>query len=60
LIPAPKPEDPAGLAALKTEIGRCWPMTSLLDMLKAADLRIGFANAFRTVTDHENLSRAAL
>ena len=35
-------------------------MTSLLDMLKEADLRIGFTNAFRTVTDHENLSRAVL
>ena len=35
-------------------------MTSLLDMLKEADLRIGFTNAFRTVTDHENLSRTAL
>src|SRR5207302_11453253 len=60
LTPLEKQEDPTGLAALKTEIGRRWPMTSLLDMLKEADLRIGFTNAFRTVTDHENLSRAAL
>jgi hypothetical protein len=60
LTPLEKQEDPAGLAALKTEIGRRWPMTSLLDMLKEADLRIGFTNAFRTVTDHENLSRAVL
>src|SRR5215218_1055488 len=60
LTPLEKQEDPAGLAALKTEIGRRWPMTSLLDMLKEADLRIGFTNAFRTVTDHENLSRGAL
>jgi len=60
LTPLEKQEDAAGLAALKTEIGRRWPMTSLLDMLKEADLRIGFTSAFRTVTDHENLSRAAL
>lgn len=60
LTPLEKQEDPAGLVALKTEIGRRWPMTSLLDMLKEADLRIGFTNAFHTVTDHENLSRAAL
>ena len=60
LTPLEKQEDPVGLAALKTEIGRRWPMTSLLDMLKEADLRIGFTNAFRTVTDHENLSRAVL
>jgi hypothetical protein len=60
LTPLEKQEDPAGLVALKAEIGRRWPMTSLLDMLKEADLRIGFTNAFRTVTDHENLSRATL
>jgi Tn3 transposase DDE domain len=29
-------------------------------MLKEADLRIGFTDAFRTATDHENLGRAAL
>jgi hypothetical protein len=60
LTPLEKQEDPAGLAALKTEISRRWPMTSLLDMLKESDLRIGFTNTFRTVTDHENLSRAIL
>jgi TnpA family transposase len=60
LTPLDKQGDPVGLAALKAEIGRRWPMTSLLDMLKEADLRIGFTDAFRTVTDHENLSRAAL
>lgn len=60
LTPLEKQEDPVGLAALKTEIGRRWPMTRLLDMLKEADLRIDFTNAFRTVTDHENLSRTAL
>ncbi len=52
--------EPAGLVALKGEIGRCWPMTGLLDMLKEADLRIGFTDAFRTVTDHENLPRSVL
>src|SRR5947209_20321817 len=60
LTPLKKQEEPAGLVALKTEIGRRWPMTNLLDMLKEADLRIGFTDAFRTVTDHENLSRATL
>ena len=35
-------------------------MTSLLDMLKEADLRIGFTGALRTVTDHENLPRSVL
>ena len=60
LTPLEKQEEPAGLVALKSEIGRRWPMTNLLDMLKEAELRIGFTDAFRTVTDHENLSRATL
>ncbi len=30
-----------GEVALKSEIGRRWPMTNLLDMLKEAELRIG-------------------
>jgi TnpA family transposase len=52
--------EPVGLVALKAEMGRRWPMTGLLDMLKEADLRIGFTDAFRTATDHENLSRNVL
>ena len=60
LTPLERQPEPAGLVALKAEIGRRWPMTGLLDMLKEADLRIGFTNAFRTVTDHENLSRSVL
>jgi hypothetical protein len=60
LTPLERQPEPAGLIALKTEIGRRWPMTSLLDMLKEADLRIGFTGAFRTVTDHENLPRNVL
>jgi hypothetical protein len=51
---------PAGLVALKAEMGRRWPMMGLLEMLKEADLRIGFTDAFRTVTDHENLPRNVL
>ena len=60
VTPLERQSEPAGLAALKAEIGRRWPMTGLLDMLKEADLRIGFTDAFRTVTDHENLPRSVL
>ena len=60
LTPLERQPEPASLVALKAEIARRWPMTSLLDMLKEADLRIGFTDAFRTLTDHENLPRAAL
>jgi len=60
LTPLDRQPEPAGLVALKAEIGRRWSMTGLLDMLKEADLRIGFTDAFRTVTDHENLPRSVL
>ncbi len=56
--PLERQPEPLGLVALKAEIARRWPMTTLLDMLKEADLRIGFTDALRTVTDHENLPSA--
>ncbi len=59
VTPLERQPEPAGLVALKAEIGRRWPMTGLLDMLEA-DLRLGFTRAFRTVTDHENLPRSVL
>ena len=34
--------EPLNIAALKTEIGSTWSMTSLLAMLKETDLRLGF------------------
>lgn len=43
----PMPEPP-GLSALKTEMGRRWPMVPLLDLLKEAALETGFLDAFRT------------
>ncbi len=58
--PLERQPEPLGLVALKAEIARRWPMTGLLDMLKEADLRIGFTDALRTITDHENLPRTVL
>jgi len=60
LTPLERQPEPMGLVALKGEVGRRWPMTSLLDMLKEADLRVGFTDVFRTVTDHENLPHSVL
>jgi len=60
LTPLERQPEPMGLVALKGEVTRRWPMTSLLDMLKEADLRVGFTDVFRTVTDHENLPRSVL
>ena len=52
----PQPEPP-GLGALKAELGRRWPMTGLLDILKEADLRIGFTAAFATAAAREATDR---
>lgn len=42
---APAPE-PKGLLSLKSEVGRRWPMTGLLDALKETALDTGFLDAF--------------
>jgi TnpA family transposase len=55
----PQPE-PVNLGRLKTEIGRRWPMTSLLDMLKEADLRVGLTELFTSATPREHLDRETL
>jgi TnpA family transposase len=52
----PQPEPP-GLGVLKAELGRRWPMTGLLDLLKEADLRIGFTDAFTTAATREAIDR---
>ena len=56
---SPQPEAD-GLEPLKAELGRRWPMISLLDMLKEADLRTGFTEAFASSGDRETLDRATL
>ena len=45
--------DPPNLDKLKAELGRRWPATSLLDILKETDLRIGFTEAFSTSGNRE-------
>lgn len=55
----PKPP-PANIEALKAEVADEWPMTGLLDMLKEADLRVGFADHLRSSTAYEALDRAVL
>jgi TnpA family transposase len=55
----PQPE-PKNLAALKAEVGRRWGDIFLLDMLKEADLRIGFTNLFKSPTPQEALPREIL
>ena len=52
--------DPPNLIRLKLELGRRWPDTNLLDMLKEVDLRIGFTQQFVTAGLREHLDRALL
>lgn len=52
----PQPEPP-NLEALRSELGRRWPMTGLLDILKEADLRIRFTDAFATAASREATDR---
>ncbi|RAM49937.1 MAG: Tn3 family transposase [Hapalosiphonaceae cyanobacterium JJU2] len=48
------------ISRLKAEIGLRWSTTSLLDILKEADLRIGFTEHFKTVASRETLDRTTL
>ena len=52
--PSPSRRD---FGALKVELGRRWPMTGLLDLLKEADLRVGFTDAFATAATREAIDR---
>jgi TnpA family transposase len=56
---APQPE-PANILRMKAELMRRWPMTSLLDVLKETDLRVGFSDAFHSVASREVLDRRLL
>ena len=55
----PLPEPP-GLSALKAEMGRRWPMVSLLDLLKEAALDTGFLDAFQTSAERVALDADVL
>jgi TnpA family transposase len=55
----PQPE-PKNLASLKVEVGRRWNQLYLLDILKEADLRIGFTFLFKSPTPFEKLPREIL
>ena len=45
---------------MKGQIQTVWPMTSLLDILKEADMRIGFTDCFKTQRSSERLNRNEL
>jgi TnpA family transposase len=45
---------------VKAETVATWPMTSLLDMLKEADLRLNFTDVLKSATAYETLDRSIL
>ena len=52
--------DPPTLTAFKADLNATWPMTSLLDMVKETDLRLGFTEELRSPTAFETLDRSVL
>jgi hypothetical protein len=60
LTPLDAQPDPPNLTALKTELNAIWPMTSLLDMVKETDLRLGFTDVLKSATAYEVLERSVL
>ena len=60
LTPLDAQPDPPNLTAFKAELNATWPMTSLLDMVKEADLRLGFTDVLKSPTAYEMLERSVL
>jgi len=60
LTPLDAQSEPSNLTALKAELNATWPMTSLLDMVKEADLRLNFTEVLRSPTSYETMERSIL
>jgi TnpA family transposase len=60
LTPLDAQPEPRNLNQLKAAVFNRWPMTSLLDILKETDLRVGFTNHFKSATAWEVLDRPTL
>ena len=60
LTPLTAQPEPQNLRKLKAEIVKRWGITSLLDILKEADLRIGFTHHFKSPASREVLDREIL
>jgi len=60
VTPLEPQEEPGNLATLKREITQRWPGTSLLDMLKEADLRADFSRFIQSGTERSHMEKATL
>lgn len=57
VLPLEKQAEPLNIRYLKGEINQRWTMTSLLDILKEADLRVQFTQQFNSTASRETLDR---
>lgn len=60
LSPLTPQEPPPNILKLKAEIGRRWPLTSLLDIAKETDLRVDFTSQFKGTGSREALAPETL
>jgi TnpA family transposase len=60
LTPLEEQPEPKNLVKIKAEVKRRWPDTSLLDMLKEADLRIDFTSDFKSAGKQNFLDKMVL
>ena len=58
--PSEAQPDPENLAFLKREVHQRWWGTSLLDVLKETDLRVGFTRHLRSASDRSHLDKGTL
>jgi TnpA family transposase len=60
ITPLDEQPEPQNINRMKGEIQSQWPATSLLDILKEADMQIGFTDCFQTQRTSERIDRAEL
>lgn len=56
VAPLTRQKEPANLRYLKNKIKQQWWMTSLLDIVKEVDLRVGFTNNFVSLTGQQRIT----
>ncbi len=60
ITPLDEQPEPQNINRMKGEVQSQWPATSLLDILKEADMQIGFTDCFQTQRTSERIDRAEL
>lgn len=60
ITPLDKQVEPQNINRMKGEVQAQWPTTNLLDMLKEADMQIGFTDSFETMRTSERVDRSDL